>query len=136
MNTDQILGSYKGEGITGVHFLTAHGANLAIDGDIAFLNLIFCLTAGVDDVGILHGILELDELGLDAYGNFIGGILLFDVNFHNYSFIKTQNLTKKDDAPTHRRRRSLPPGVVLRAANQNDGDCRWQSHYNQLGGRA
>ena len=38
MNTDQILGPHKGEGITGVHFLTAHGADFAVDQHITVLN--------------------------------------------------------------------------------------------------
>ena len=80
MNADQIFVSVKGKPVTGVQLFAPHGADLAVDEHIAFLNFIFGAAAGGNNVGKLHGRFQLNKLRSDDHRN--GRILLFDSYFH------------------------------------------------------
>ena len=77
---DQVHLIHKLKLVAVSQLLAPHGPNFAVDFDLAHLNQGLCLTAGIDDVGKLHGILQHVVLSADGYGN--GIVLLFDNNFH------------------------------------------------------
>ena len=83
MNGDQVDFTIEAELVAGAQLLAAHGADLAVDGNFAVQNQLLGLAAGVDDVGVLHGVLQLDELSGDHHG----GNVFFSLNdnFHNFN---------------------------------------------------
>ena len=56
------MGALEGHIVSGADLFAPHGADLAVDGDLAALDPLLCLAAGGHQIGEFQQVLELDEL--------------------------------------------------------------------------